>query len=257
MRKILLALLVLVLLPCLLAPALAETAQVNELTGYEAVIDDPAGLLDSSEVSGVLESMIPVTDYANVGFVTYAAGGSDSSTAKTKAEKWGDARFGRSSAYTVFMIDMKTRRLAIYSSKSVYSLLTTAKANTITDNVYKLASKGDYAACAKKAFSQIARVMQGETISQTMKYVSNIFLAIICSILITYMFIAGRMRNEQATTMQTLTKAAGIGVATAVTGHVLKKVVHHQSSSGGRGGFGGGGGGFGGGGGGGGGSHGF
>ena len=48
----------------------------------------------------------------------------------------------------------------------------------------------------------------------------------------------------------------GIGAATAVTGHVLKKVVHHQSSSGGRGGFhGGGGGGFGGGGGGG--SHGF
>jgi hypothetical protein len=65
------------------------------------------------------------------------------------------------------------------------------------------------------------------------------------------------MRTEQATTIQTLTKAAGIGVATAVTGHVLKKVVHHQSSSGGRGGFGGGGGGFGGGGGGGGGSHGF
>ena len=257
MRKLLLSLFALILLLSLLSPALAVTTQTNEETGFEAVIDDPAGLLDSSEVSGVLESMIPVTDYANVGFVTYAAGGSDSSTAKTKAEKWGDARFGRSSAYTVFMIDMKTRRLAIYSSKSVYSLLTTAKANTITDNVYKLASKGDYAACAKKAFSQIARVMQGETISQTMKYVSNIFLAIICSILITYMFIAGRMRNEQATTMQTLTKAAGIGVATAVTGHVLKKVVHHQSSSGGRGGFhGGGGGGFGGGGGGG-GSHGF
>ena len=98
MRKILLALLVLILLPCLLAPALAETAQVNELTGYEAVIDDPAGLLSGSEVSGVLESMIPVTDYANAGFVTYAAAGSDSSTAKTKAEKWGDARFGRGSA---------------------------------------------------------------------------------------------------------------------------------------------------------------
>jgi len=257
MRKILLALFVLVLLPSLLAPALAETAQVNELTGYEAVIDDPAGLLDGSEVSGVLESMLPVTDYANAGFVTYAVGGSDSSTAKTKAEKWGDARFGRGSAYTVFMIDMKTRRIAIYSSKSVYGLLTTARANTITDNVYKQASRGDYAACAKEAFTQIARVMQGQAIAQPMKYASNIFLAIICSILITYMFVAGRMRSEQATTIQTLTKAAGIGAATAVTGHVLKKVVHHQSSSGGRGGFhGGGGGGFGGGGGGG-GSHGF
>ena len=257
MRKILLSLLVLVLLPCLLAPALAETAQVNELTGYEAVIDDPAGLLSGSEVSGVFESMLPVTDYANAGFLTCAASGFDSSTAKDKAEKWGDARFGRSSAYTVFIIDMKTRRIAIYSSRSVYGLLTTAKANTITDNVYKLASRADYAGCAREAFSQMARVMQGQAIAQPMKYASNIFLAVICAILITYMFIAGRMRTEQATTIQTLTKAAGIGVATAVTGHVLKKVVHHQSSSGGRGGFGGGGGGFGGGGGGGGGSHGF
>ena len=90
MRKILLSLLVLVLLPCLLAPALAETAQVNELTGYEAVIDDPAVLLSGSEVSVVFESMLPVTDYANAGFLTYAASGFDSSTAKDKAEKWGD-----------------------------------------------------------------------------------------------------------------------------------------------------------------------
>ena len=258
MRKILLSLLVLVLLPSLLAPALAETLTGrNELTGYEAVIDDPAGLLARGEAGEVLDSMTPVTDYANVGFVTYGAAGSDSSTAKTKAEKWGDARFGRGSAYTVFMIDMKTRRIAIYSSQSVYSLLTTAKANTITDNVYKLASKGDYAGCAEEAFSQIALVMQRKAIAQPMKYASNIFLAVICSILITYMFVAGRMRSEQATTIQTLTQAAGIGAATAVTGHVLKRVIHHQSSSGGgRGGFGGGGGGFGGGGGGG-GSHGF
>ena len=254
MRKILLSLLVLVLLPCLLAPALAETAQVNELTGYEAVIDDPAGLLSGSEVSGVFEAMLPVTDYANAGFLTCAASGFDSSTAKDKAEKWGDARFGRSSAYTVFIIDMKTRRIAIYSSRSVYGLLTTAKANTITDNVYTYATRGEYAECAKEAFREILQVMEGQTINESMKIISNVFLALICAILVTYMLIVGRMRNEQETTMQTMTKVVGAGAATAVTAHTLRRVVHHEHSSGGGhggGGFGGGGGG------GGGGSHGF
>ena len=258
MRKAILSLLVLILLASFLPAAQAETVRANEETGFQAVIDDPAGLLSGSETDEVLESMIPVTDYANVGFVTYGADGYDSATVVKKAERWGDGRFGRGSAYTVFMIDMSTRRLGIYSSKSVYGLLSTARANTITDNVYKYASKGDYAGCAKEAFRQIARVMRGEKINAPMKYISNIFLALICAILVTYMLVTGRMRNEQETTMQTLRQAAGIGVATAVTGHVLTKVVHHQSSSGGgHGGFGGGGGGGFSGGGGGGGSHGF
>lgn len=260
-RILLAAALLAVLAAGLLPGALADVAGLvgkNEETGFEAVIDDPAGLLGQGESGRVLEAMRPVTAYANAAFVTYEAGGSDTASAVKKAEKWGESRFGRGSDYTVFIIDMKTRRLGIYSSKSVYGLLSTAKANTITDNVYKYASRGEYADCAAEAFSQITKVMQGNKISQPMKYVSNVFIALICAILVTYMLVAGRMRHEQATSVQTLTQAAGAGIATAVTGHVLKKVVHHERSSGGGGGFRGGGGGFsGGGGGGGGGSHGF
>ena len=255
MRKAILSLLVLILLAALLPAAQAETDYTNEETGFQAVIDDPAGLLAAGEISGVLDAMVPVTAYANAGFVTHDAYGSGSGTVLDKAKAWGNRRFGSGAAYTVFMIDMSTRRLGIFSSQRVYSLLTTAKANTITDNVYKYASREDYDGCAKEAFRQIAQVMKGEKLNEPMKNVSNIFLALICAILITYMLVAGRMRNEQATTIQTLTRAAGIGAATAVTGHVLKKVVHHEHSSGGGGGFGGGGGG--GGCGGGGGSHGF
>lgn len=260
MRKLLLSLLVLILSALFLSPALAATETAvhqNVDTGFEAVIVDPAGLLDRNGITEVLESMIPVTDYANVGFLTYAANGSDATSVVEKAKKWGNSRFGYESPYTVFMIDMKTRRLGIWSSESADDLMTTAKANTVTDNVYRYASREDYAGCAKEAFREIAQVMSGNRISEHMKYISNIFLALICAILVTYMLVTGRMRNEQATTIQTLTQAAGVGAATAVTGHVLKKVVHHQSSSGGGGrGFGGGGGGgFGGGGSGG--SHGF
>jgi len=259
MRKLLLSLLLFILAVSLAAGALAESASLkNEETGFEAVIDDPAGLLTKDEISAVLDAMGSITAYANAGFVTYGASGSDTSSVLKKAERWGESRFGRNSGYTVFMIDMRTRRLGIFSSQNIYHLLTTAKANTISDNVYRYASREDYAGCAKEAFREIVRVMEGNAVGGSMKYISNVFLALICAILITYMLITGRMRNEQATTMQTLTQAAGIGAGTAVTGHVLKKVVHHQRSSGGHGGFGGGGGGFGGGGGGGGGgSHGF
>ena len=258
MRKSLVFLLLLVLLAALLSAAQADLSEHKWQrfeTGCQAVIYDAAGLLADGEAEEVLDSMKPITNHANVAFVTYRELGNTSGTVLNKAKAWGNKRFGNASAYIVFMIDMTTRRLGIYSSSKVYGVLTTAKANSITDNVYKLASNGEYADCAKAAFAQINRVLGGEKISQPMKYVSNAFLALICAILMTYMFLAGRMRSEQATTMQTLTRAAGVGAATAVTAHVLKKVVHHQSSSGGRGGFGGGGGHFGGGGGGG--SHGF
>ena len=248
MRKILLSLLVLVLLPCLLAPALAETAQVNELTGYEAVIDDPAGLLSGSEVSGVFEAMLPVTDYANAGFLTCAASGFDSSTAKDKAEKWGDARFGRSSAYTVFIIDMKTRRIAIYSSRSVYGLLTTAKANTITDNVYKLASRADYAGCAREAFSQMARVMQGQAIAQPMKYLSNALLALILSVLLNFSWLRARAKKlkPKRAVVLAVTGMAAVAAAYKAERFIRQTKVYHSSSSGGGGGGRGGGGGGGG-----------
>ena len=257
MRKALAVLLLAALLTALFVPALAaeEKKLGSVVTGYEAVVSDAAGLLSDSEISSVLTTMYPITEYANVAFVTYEASGSDGRSVLTKANIFGDRHFG-SDPYTVFMIDMRTRRLGIYSSKDVYkNLLSTAKANTITDNVYTYATRGEYAECAKEAFREILEIMEGRTINEPMKIISNIFLALICAILLTYMLIAGRMRNEQETSMQTMTKAVGFGAATAVTAHTLKKVVHHQHSSGG--GHGGGGFGGGGGGGGGGGSHGF
>jgi uncharacterized protein len=259
MRKTILALLLAALLTSLLTPALAadEKSFRKVSSGYEAVVSDGAGLLTDREISSVQSSMYPITEYANVGFVTYDASGTDGRSVLTKAKIWGDARFGSASPYTVFMIDLRTRRLGIYSSKAVYSLLSTAKANTITDNVYTYATRGEYAECAKEAFREMLQVMEGRAVNESMKIISNVFLALICAILLTYMLIAGRMRHEQETTMQTMTKAVGAGAATVVTAHTLRKVVHHERSSGGGRGGGGFGGGFGGGGGGGGGSHGF
>ena len=234
---------------CLLPGSVRAEAwrQVNSETGYSAVIEDPAGLLRSGELDGVGAAMLPVTAYANTAFLTCGADGG-SATVLNKARRWGDSFFGASVPYTVFMIDMSTRRLGIYSSRSVYSLLNTARANTITDNVYQYATYGEYAACAEEAFTEMARIMAGEKIAEPMKLTSNILLALICSILISYLVISARMKKEQEIILPDVVKAAAAGIGTVVTAHTLKRVVHHESSSGG---------GHGGGGGGGGGSHGF
>ena len=52
MRKLLLSLLLFILAVSLAAGALAESASLkNEETGFEAVIDDPAGLLTKDEMA--------------------------------------------------------------------------------------------------------------------------------------------------------------------------------------------------------------
>ena len=251
MRKIFAFLLVLtVLVPCL---AGAETtAWKNEETGFTAVIDDSASLLDTAEYDGVLESMKGITDYCHAGLYTYDGGSKE--YVMTKAENWGDSTF--SGDYTLFIIDMSTRQLAVYSSKRIYQVITQAKAYTITDNVYSYASGKQYAACATTAFNQMHRTLKGENVSGPMRYISNALLAVLAAILLAYLFISARMEQEVKVSMPDVVTAT-VGAGAFIAGKKLIRKVRHESSSGGGGGFGGGGGGGFSGGGGGGGSHGF
>ena len=244
MRKvlmILLAALLAVMIP--LAGAAGGITEKNEETGYSLVIQDDAGLLDSAELAQVQEAMRPILAYANVGFLTRPSGDSMSGNSASKAMNWGYDAFGNT-RFTVFIIDMSRRHLDIYASPKLSDTLTSAEENSITDNVYKLASNGDYGACAAKAFNQIEWVLKGEKIPTPMKYISNALIALIAAMLAAYVLISGWARKEQAVTMPNVVKGAAIGAATVVTANTLKKVVHHESSKGGHGGgFGGGGGG--------------
>ena len=247
MRKILVFALAAVLTLASLTCAYGEDVlEKNEETGYSLVINDEGDLIDRADMQAVTEAMRPILQYASVGFLTYPSGGSSSNSA-TKAQKWGDSVFGSGTRFTVFIIDMSTRHLDIYASRPLSGILTAAEENSIADNVYRYATRGDYAGCAEEAFRQIDKVLQGEKIATPMKYVSNALLAVIAAIFAAYLLISGWARKEQEVSMPAVVKGAAAGAATLVLGSTLKKVVHHESSSGHGGG--GGGGGFGGGGG--------
>ncbi|MBR5961776.1 MAG: TPM domain-containing protein [Clostridia bacterium] len=241
MKRIIAFLLVLLLIPCLAGAE--KLTQTNEETGYIAVMDDSASLLDPAEYSDVMSAMMGITDYCNVGLYTYD--GESRAYVGDKAEEWANRTFP--GHCTMFVIDMTTRQLMIASSDDVKKTITQSKGNIIVDNIYVYASDKQYARCAETAFNQMLRVLNGGKVTGPMKYISNALLALVVALLLAYLFISARHEQEVKVSLpEIITATAGVGAA--IGAKKLSRKVHHSSSSGGGshgGGFsGGGGGGF-------------
>jgi len=239
-KKLLAFLMMLALLVPCFASAEIKT-QENTETGYRAVIDDHAGLLDPAEYDSVLGTMMPITQYCDAGFYTY--GGESKEYVLNKAKAWAKDTFGRSC--TLLIIDMSTRQLAVWSTDDMMKTLTQAKAHTITDNIYTDASRGNYKGCAETAFNQMYKALRGENVTGPMRYVSNILLAVLAAILLSYLFISARLEQEVKVSLpEIVTATAGAGAVIAAK-RLTRKVTHSSGSGGGGhgGGFGGGGGG--------------
>ena len=166
----------------------AALTYTSSETGFSALIDDAEGLLSEDEKQELLEQMKPLTRYGNVMF---------GSTSQTSSDLVSNAKsiysqaFGSSNGI-LFLIDMGTRNLTLYSSEKIYDTITRAYANVITDSVYPLASRGDYCGAAKSAFSQCLLLLDGKRIAQPMKYINNSLLSLILAILLMYGFISLR-----------------------------------------------------------------
>ena len=242
MRKQLIALLLaLCLLPAVLPAFAEEPAETAAAGGYRVIIDDAGSLLDESEIPGLREEMEKITEYCHAALYTY--NGVNQKSVQGKAQDWYDANITDRGECVIFVIDLGTREISVSSTEALRkSVLTVGKSNMICDNVYKLATAGQYGECAKEAFRQIYTALNGGKITAPMKTLGNILMAVIGAVLLAYMLISTRMEQEVKVSLPTVaTVTAGVGAA--IVGKHLTKVVHHESSGGGRGGFGGGGGG--------------
>ena len=170
--------------------------------------------------------------------------------------------FGHDSGI-LFVIDMGRRNIWIYCDGKIYRSIDKAYSNTITDNVYRYASRGEYYQCAKKVFEQALTLLQGGRIAQPMKYISNALIACVLALLINFIFLTYQRNNDEtiiARSVPALTTTVGAYILSKrVTSRNKTRHVQYSSSSGGSsgGGFSGGGGGGGGGSSGGGGGHSF
>lgn len=179
----------------------ASPSVSNRDTGYTAVIEDEADLLTNSQEEQLLAYMAQITEYGNAAFVTIDH--NPYSSTQSYAENYTDSRFGSSSG-TLFLIDMDHREIYIDTKGSMRKRITSAYANTITDNIYTYASDADYYTCAYKAFEQIYTLLEGGRIAQPMKYISNAFLAIVLAMLINYFIVMTISRKRKASVSEVM-----------------------------------------------------
>ena len=140
---------------------------------------------------------------------------------------------------------MDKRKIYIFSDGANYKIITTSKANTITDNIYTLASDEKYYYCADKAFEQIGTLLGGGKIMEPMKHASNVVIALTIAAFINFFIAIANSSLKAASNKEILAKCKidfKIGEITGTkTG--THRVYSPQSSGGSSGGGGGGGGG--------------
>ena len=209
---------------------------------YRVVIEDEAALLTEQEEKLLYEEMLPLTEYGNIAFKSISY---NDTNAGNYARNYYHSEFGTESG-TLFLIDMYTREIYIFSDGNNYNYITDSKAYIITDNVYKLASYADYHGCASEAFSQIYTILAGGKISEPMRHISNGVLAIVCGFFVSFFIVLYNSRTKKVKTSAIIKNCDVNVVINNVVGEktgTYRVYSPQSSSSGGSSGGGGGGGG--------------
>ncbi len=197
-------------------PVHEKTVYTDPGTGFSVVIEDDEDILTDAEEKLLLQEMRPVTEYGNAAFVSTTAYESTGSYARKKyAELFGEA------SGTLFVVDFGSRNIWIHSNGTVYKTITKAYANTITDNVYLYASRGEYYRCAAEVFRQEYTLLEGGRIARPMKHITNALIALITALLGNFLFLS-TTRKQQKPDEETVTPAQAVFVAASGTAVLLK-----------------------------------
>lgn len=216
-------------------------AYTNPDTNYVVYMNDEYDLLSDEEESELINEMIPLTEYGNAGFLSCE--NNSESTSQYSARVY-SSLFGTESG-TLLVIDMGQRMLYIKSNGAISEIVSNAYSNTITDNIYRYASDGDYYTCASKAYSQVYTLLSGGKIAQPMRYISAALLALVLGLMINYLIVRTVSKPRKADTEEII-DAANVDFRlrdpAARHSHTTKVYSPVRSSSGGGGSRGGGGG---------------
>lgn len=235
---------------------------INNVTGYSAVILDNANYIDDLKEDELLQIMIPITEYSNVVYLTdegnysYTESYSEDLSRRTAYALFDN---NRTDKVNVIVYECDNEYDYIFSNGKVHSSpITSAKAYSITDNIYKYSADGNYYKAAEKAFTQIYNLLEGKAIAEPMKYICNAIMAITIALLINFLIINSKSKLKRASSAELISGAISwVETTPPMVEFISESKTYSPQSSGGGGGHGGhGGGGHGGGGhGGGGGGH--
>ena len=163
--------------------------------GTRPLIQDDAGLLTEEQEKALYGDMLPLCEYGTPMFWTTTEPGE----CRSLAVRYYQRTLGNGRDGVLFVIDMNVRELVLVADGAVRRTVTGGEADTITDNVFRKASGGDYYGCASDAFSQVLRLLRGEAIARPMKMVSSALLGLALALLAVYLYLSFRYENRPKT----------------------------------------------------------
>ena len=157
--------------------------EYSDETGYFYFVDDEADLFGKGEEAALEDVLKPIADkYGNAGIVTIDEDYYNDT--EDYADAYIDMMFGDDNS-VVFFIDMDTRTLTLWSDGDIQRTVQSV-GTTITDNVYRYASDGNYYTTAEKAMEQVYTKLEGGRIAAPMKILSNLSISVVLALLLTY-----------------------------------------------------------------------
>ncbi len=238
MKKFMILISTVLLFSGLLAiPVLAEGN--DDVPRYEAAIWDEADLLTDEEETALIYEMEELRSYGNVIFST------------TVLDKGADYEKNSQDLYykyygnqpgILFQIDMGNRKLTLTASTQMEEYIKSER-ESIVDNIYQLASGGNYYACASECFSEVKAVLNDERIAHKMKHINNALLALILALVLNFLLVFYTTTKKKNLAASLLAGSVITGVVTnaAVSKGRVTKIYSPVSSSSGSGGSSGGG----------------
>ncbi len=181
------------LLLCLAACLAGIPARAAEQEIRPVILDD-ADLLTEAEEAALEEKMLPVCEFCTPVFWTTL----ESGNYRKKAEALYYRTLGNASG-VLLVIDMKERQLTVLADGAAHRVITDGESETITDNIYRMAGREQYFACAEEAFAEILKLLRGEQIARPMKLISSALLAVTLALLGLWIFIKTRYETRPKT----------------------------------------------------------
>lgn len=235
---------VILILCAFAASALFFTEQAGasgqETGDYRIIYDDSAYLIDDDDESGLYEIMENISKNTNVIFYTTRTSEYGMSTADI-CQNYCAEYFGTSKTAPVLMftIDMYNREIYMYCTGDIRKIIRNAEANSITDNVYKSATAGDYGKCAIDAFTQAQNCLAGGRIKRPMQIINNVLLAMLLGVTVNFIVLkVSRFNKKEDGYPPIRENGAESFISVKVNKELLKEhtSVSRESSGGGSGG---------------------
>ena len=226
--------------------------------GYEVVIADEEDILSDSEEKELAKLMKELAQYGNVVFYSTSEGGVvEESDADRTADHYYQSLYGNQDGM-IFVIDFDNYRqdpdnglcmLWLNGYGSIHRKLTSSQINSIMDNTYNAVSRyndRDWYGYGEKTFEQLIDFFETGKLAEPMKWITNVFLAIILGLMVNFALISYIMRSRKpkdAEVLSGLYQHFQMQGANMILTNTTKVYSPPSSSSGGGGSRGGGGGG--------------